>query len=386
MPTLSKQEMAEKYVVINNGISAFLDDMLVPREAFPYTGWYEWGKHPDLSYEKAPDGRIYAQWFRLDNLNYYYYNWNLSHTWMRTAERKFLDELERVNRFLADNTVTHFDDGKRRVGTFGPIYWDGNDQVIANGVSTEMATGLVYEYFLRDNREYLDILTRMNEKLLQPFDLQRYETADVVLALMCGVYRVTQDPALLAKAREAFQLMIDPRSDLGLKVEWWRGPGQYSQYERARYKGHRKAFNFLQYYDLTGDPAAPAIIVKLQTNTMQKYAAAFTEPFAYQHREGGVFGRLYQWTADPDCLWWAKHQAFAAGEVFEKFLALPAAERGLSLFLKQPSNYRIVVQGVSYPSTNRVPGNGQIYFGGDTCPAIISIPMALWAIEGFPGE
>ncbi|MCZ7647558.1 MAG: hypothetical protein M5U26_20260 [Planctomycetota bacterium] len=177
MPTLAKGEMGPDYEAVESGISAFLESLLLPRDAFPYTGWYEWGKHPDLRYEKA-NTLVFAQWWRLNNLNYYYYSWNLSHLWMRTGERKFLQELEKVNNFLADNSMIHWDGGSSHKlrgyllhgsRPFAPIYWDSTKNVLNEGGSTESITGFAYEYFLRDNRNYLDIFFEHDQGLCKRF-------------------------------------------------------------------------------------------------------------------------------------------------------------------------------------------------------------------------
>ncbi|MCZ7647559.1 MAG: hypothetical protein M5U26_20265 [Planctomycetota bacterium] len=234
-------------------------------------------------------------------------------------------------------------------------------------------TGITWTFF-----------SNMTRVFVSDFKNEYYDTADTTLAMMCGLYRVTQDAALLEKIKSYFRAMTDSNSDIGLNEEFWKTRGN------ALYKSFRKAFNFLQYYDLTGDDAARSVIVKLQVKNV--YAEPYMQPFYYQHRNGAIFGRLYEWTNDDDCLYWARHQLSGAKELFEKFFALPPESRGMAHLLKNMpgpgatggSGGQFIFDGVTFESSGLLRGKGRLYFGGDAFPAAISLPMALWAIKGFP--
>ncbi len=387
-PMIARGEGGPEYETIEQGISGWLDELLVKRDVFPYTGWYEWGKHPNLLYEKAEDGTFYAHFYRITSNNFYHYNWNIIQTWIRTGERKYLEEAERVNRWLADCTYIHWGGGKdrKRKGLLfsgnqrAPVYWEGEGTLYEP--STEAVTGFAYEYFLRDNRRYRNIFDMLTEAFFKEFSPARFhETPDMTLMKMGGLYRVNQDPRLREMMKQFVKVWTDPASDDGGNAGYWPGKGT----RNMLYKGHRKAYMLLQYHDLTRDDYVVPIIVKLAMATYEHYGDRYTQPFYYQHRLGAIGGRLYEWTGDPDMLFWARQQVQGASEVFARFLALPEDQKGIgrTQAVKPGTNEALsgyVFKNVQFQA-DWMPGEGLLYFSGDSTPAIISLPTAIWALK-----
>lgn len=390
-PMIAKGEGGPEFETIERGISAWLDELTVKRNVFPYTGWYEWGKHPNLLYEKAEDGTFYAHFYRITSNNPYHYNLNMLQTWIRGGERKYLEEAERVNRWIADTTYIHWGggkDGKRKGCLFGgnaraPVYWEGQGDL--DEPSTEAMTGFAYEYFLRDNRRLKTVFDMTGEAFLKDFVPTPFRnTPDMTLLKMVGLYRVNQDPRLLETMKQFVRVWTDPAAADGGNARYWPGKGERTML----YKGHRKAYMLLQYHDVTRDDYVLPIIVKLATATCEHYGERYTQPFYYQHRLGAIGARIHEWTRDPAMLFWARQQAAGATEVFERFFELPADKRGMgrAQSTKPGTNEALgsyVFKGVKFKA-DWMPGEGLLYFSADSTPAIISLPTAIWALKGYP--
>jgi hypothetical protein len=389
-PMIAQGEGGPQFEPIERGIDAWIDELQARRKAFPYAGWYEWGKHSNLLYEKSAEGEIYAQWYRLTSVNYYHYNCNMMLIWMRTADRRYLDEAEQVNRWLADNHYIHADGGKgdKKLGnnTSGnaraPVYWEGSGGLAEP--STEALTGFAYEYLLRDDRRLKDALELATGPLLTELDIHRYyETADMLLMKLCALYRVSQDPQVLDLMRRYVRVWTDPESATGLNTAYWKSE------KDAVYKSHRKAFMLLQYYDLTRDDYVVPIIVKLAIAMFDHYGERYTQPFYYQHRLGGLGARVYQWTGDPDMLFWARHQVDGATEVFLRHETLPPEKKGYrrGMEAKGPSEVygTYIFNNVKFQA-DWMPGRGMLYFNGDSTPAILSLPIAINVLKDVPQQ
>lgn len=389
-PMLARGEGGPKYEMIERGISGWLDELTVKRDVFPYTGWYEWGKHPNLLYEKAKDGTYYAHFYRITSNNPYHYNLSMIQTWMRGGERKYLEEAERVNRWIADVNYIHWGGGKdgkckgcmSNGNARAPVYWEGKGDF--DEPSTESLTAFAYEYFLRDNRRYKYLFDTATEAFLKEFVPSEYRnTPDMTLVKMAALYRVNQDSRLLEQMRQFVRVWTDPASPDGGSAKYWPGKGERTML----YKGHRKAYMLLQYHDLTRDDYVMPIIVKLATATCEHYGERYTQPFYYQHRLGALGARLHEWTRDPNMLFWARQQVEGASEVFQRFFDLPADKRGMgrAQAVKPGTNEALgsyIFKSVKFKA-DWMPGEGLLYFSGDSTPAIISLPTAIWALEGF---
>jgi hypothetical protein len=173
----------------------------------------------------------------------------------------------------------------------------------------------------------------------------------------------------------------DPESPTGLNDNYWKSE------KDAVYKSHRKAFMLLLYYDLTRDDYVVPIIVKLAIATFDHYGERYTQPFYYQHRLGGLGARVYQWTGDPDMLFWARHQVEGATEVFLRHEALPPEKKGYlrGIKAKGPSDVygTYIFNDVKFQA-DWMPGRGTLYFNGDSTPAILSLPMAIQVLKDVP--
>lgn len=377
---IARGEGGPEYEIVERGIAAWLGELTSRREAFPYTGWYEWGKHTNLAYERAADGTIYAQWYRLTSNNPYYYNLNMVQSWMRGGDRAYLEETERVNRWLADYGFIHWGGGRdnKKKGqmsnghTRAPVYWSGTGRL--SSPSTEAVTGFAYEYLLRDNRRLADLFPPLTEAYLNDFNFEYQETADVTLMTMGGLYRVNQDPRLLDRMRTYVRMFTDPESPTGLRDSFWKTPANLI------YKSHRKCYLLIQYHDLTGDEEVVPIIVKLAIAMFDHYGPRYTQPFYYQHRLGGIAARVYQWTGDPDMQFWARHQLAGAAELFQRFEELPPEKKGAARARSgNPTSDAFpayVFDNVGF-AADWMPGKGLLYVNHDSTPAILALPVAI---------
>jgi len=384
-PMIAHGEAGGENEVIERGIAAWLGELDARRQVFPYTGWYEWGKHPNLGYERADDGTVYAQWYRLTSNNPYYYNLNMMLTWMRGGDRDYLEETERVNRWLADNEYIHWSGGrdKKRRGhmfnghTRAPVYWTGSGSL--SRPSTEAVTAFVYEYLLRDSRRLADLFPLLTDAYLEDFNFEYQETADMTVMTMAALYRVNQDPRLLDKMRQYVRRFTDPDSPTGLRESFWKTPANLI------YKSHRKCYMLVQYHDLTGDDEIVPIIVKLAIAMFDHYNKEYTQPFYYQHRHAAIGARVYEWTRDPDMLFWARQQVAGAAEVFARYFQLPTEEKGAARGRKTGSFGAFVFKDVSYQA-DWMPGQGYLVFNLDPTPAIVSLPIALEVLRKQPSK
>jgi len=226
------------------------------------------------------------------------------------------------------------------------------------------------------------MLTEAFLKEFRPTDFQN--TPDMTLVRMGSLYRVNQSPRLLEKMKEQARTWTDPNSPDGGNAKYWPGNGERTML----YKGHRKTYMLIQYHDLTRDDYVVPIIVKLAMATCEHYGPGYTQPFQYQHRFGAIGARVYEWTRDPNMLFWARQQVEGASEVFERFLALPADQKGLGRAKAVKPGTNEALGGYRFKNVkfkaDWMPGEGLLYFSGDSTPAIISLPTAIWALEGLP--
>lgn len=388
-PTVARSEVAPRYRPLEKLYSGWLEGNRAPLEAFPMTGWYEWGKNPDLRYEKTPEGTVYAQWYRLGNTNYYYYNRNLFTTWLRTGERKFLDVAQRTNRFLADTRYAHWSGGRdKKVAGFEtsggvyPIYWAGG-RLTSDGASQEPLTAMVLDYYMCDQRRYRDLAGLVRRALLENFKPNYSGTGDVRMRAMMAILDLEPDEKLAEMIRSFMQAMLDPESPIGLNAGYWKGESD------ALYKVHRKCFNTIEYQNRTQEEWLTPCIVKMGLACMGRYAKAFEQPFSYQNYSPAIAARLYQITGDPDWLAWLEYQVEAAVEIARQYEAVPAGERGAAYFTGRAvkpgarsgsGRYAFTVSFLEDPRAK-----GELCFGGDKGPILVSFPFGVNVLQGAGG-
>ena len=109
MAVASETKAAEQ--TIEKGINVWFEEFKTPLQIFPYTGWYEWGKHTEDRWESY-HGNSWPQWYRLQNLDSYDYSKNLLLCWLRSGNRVLLTDAERCIRFHLDNKSVNWSGGR----------------------------------------------------------------------------------------------------------------------------------------------------------------------------------------------------------------------------------------------------------------------------------
>jgi hypothetical protein len=90
----AKGEGGEAFEDIEEFISLWFDQFMVPNDFFVYAGFYDYGRHPELRYYRVGEGeeaRIYPHWFRLSVPNIYFVSKFLMMGYARSGDRRCLD-------------------------------------------------------------------------------------------------------------------------------------------------------------------------------------------------------------------------------------------------------------------------------------------------------
>ena len=399
-PMAAKGEGGPKFAGVEEFIAAWFDEFMAPLEVFPYTGWYDFGKHPELRYVKEPteNNRIYAQWWRLAYNNQYQTTKHLMLGWARSGERRYLEAAQRFNRFQVDYKILHAGGGKesKRPGYFvwaAPHrlpYWFSGGGVLGMTGDTEFVTGPALEYLLLDNRWNKDSLELAKKAVLADFKPTvafTKEAPDMVLSYLVGLYRVSPDEALKRTARTLFDAMTDVNGPIGLNEAFFAGIGGHYH---ASYKINRKAMALVEYCDVLGDDRSRAIAAKAAAAAGGREGASVCN---YCEFYGASCSRAYEWTRNPQFLEPVRRQVAGVQALFAYYRRL-APEQRLVGHVRQFTTVNPLAQAgphstYSFKESGLKDAQGYplalVFSTPSAGVAYLALPTAIWALKGSPG-
>jgi hypothetical protein len=396
-PMAAAGEGGKEFDDVEKFISAYFDEFMTPLSVFPYTGWYDWGKHPELRYVKEPkeDGRIYSQWWRLAYNNQYQTTKHFMLGWARSGDRRLLDAARRFNRFQLDYKILHAAGGKekKRLGYFvwaSPHqlpFWFSGSGVLGMTGDTEFVTGPALEYLFLDNRWAKDSLALVKKAVLadfQPTPKFTIQAPDMVLSYLTGLYRVLPDDTLKTTAQTLFDTITDVNAPVGMKESFFNEIGGHY---KADYKINRKAMALVEYCDVFGaDAKAQQIVAKAAKAAFEKSAGNVCN---YCEFHGASNSRVWQWTRDKDRLDIARQQIAGVNEFFTHYTKLPASDRLVERMRKFTTTNALAQasphNSFSFPGFSIKDKDGHplpmVIASCSTGVPYLSLPTAIWALK-----
>jgi len=266
-PMASKGEYGDQFDDIEQFISFWFDQFMVPQSHFPYTGYYDWGRHPEICYFKRGEGdevRIYADWYRLSFSNIYMLSRGLMMCWARSGDRKYLEAAENFTRYFVDHKFSHWSGGRddKRQGRLlsGRQHllptWKGTGSVVYN-IDGDVVGPVALLYLLRDARWAEDALADFRDRVLAEFVISPQTAGghpNVTLFHLMGLYRVFPSAELKGIITSLFEGYTDPDGPGGMNDEWFRQATAHRTltYNPTTYKMTLKALATVEYGDLFG--------------------------------------------------------------------------------------------------------------------------------------
>ncbi len=352
LPTLSyKGEGGEKYESLERYISVWFDKYMEPLQLFSYAGWYEWGKGRNLTYERLPDGRIYAGFRRVNLLNFYGCSKHMLYAWLRSGNRKYLDQAQRMIRMIANYRVIQWGGGKLgktrghalSEGAAFPVYWQGKGSVAFPAMSPEDYEGAAFlEYYLRDSRFRRDDIELRAEAVERDYapgwDHDKVLCPTKNMYTWAEMYRLTRKPIFKKFAAQIFDTYTDLNQPFGLNAQYYAK--NLWSYEGPSYKLNRKLMWLTMYADWSGEEKARKVVMKAfleggvgsapSTSTRKEHSYFYSPgPEGYKNFLGYVAARLHDWTGDRKMLEHIEWQLSWLQKTWAAFEALPESERGL---------------------------------------------------------
>lgn len=316
-------------------ISKYFDYWLARMKEFPMTGWISYGVGPELAYERRENGKLYAGFYRLNNVAAYNTPKNIWVAYLRSGDRKYLDFAEPYTRFLADFKTIHWSGGRahKEKGLLAvggdvqlPLYWDTpGGKWDTSGQSTDYMVPFRMAYFLRDLRWARDALERYTDAMNRLWDLdttRSFSTPFTHLSMMINAYEVTQDARLAEKIHALADALIDLDAELGFSAKFYtRSLETYD----ATYKFDRKIMALLDYYDLFGVEKAKQAVLKANQELFGH--SCRRAPLSYQNVAPMYLVRCFEWTGNRAYRAAAMAHLESALRWLREFESLPAAAR-----------------------------------------------------------
>ncbi|MFQ5808301.1 MAG: hypothetical protein ACE5JM_01675 [Armatimonadota bacterium] len=315
-------------------ISTYFDYWRIRLQEFPMTGWISHGVGPELAYERRENGKLYASFYRLNNVAAYNTPKNVWVAYLRSGDRKYLDFAGPYTRFLADFKTIHWSGGRAKkerglVAVGGdvhlPFYWALPGRWDTGGQSTDYLAPFRIGYLLRDMRWAADALERYTDAMNRLWKLETARTFNAPfthLSMMVNAYRVTQDPDLAKKIHTLAGALIDLNDPLGFSLKFGTST---SQWARTTYKPDRKIMALLDYYDTFGVEKAKQAVLKANEELFTRACAK--KPLSYQNVTPMYLLRCYEWTGNRNYRAAAVAQLRSALDWFREFEALPEEQK-----------------------------------------------------------
>jgi len=394
-PMAAKGEGGVKYETIERFISTFLDEHLIGQKMFPFTGWYDWGRLPVLEYEKVPaqNNRVYAQWFRMGIHNLYHYYTYLMAAWARSGDRKYFETATRYGRFLTDYHVIQWSGGKgkRRRGYFSrggnntlPCW--ATEGLIREAADSETQTGMALEYLFQDNRRLKDTLLLVQDAMLKAYALNaRFagEDPDCTTSGMIGIYRVTQNPELLAKIQQFFRYWTNVEDPAGISAKYYSAFA--GTHYVSTYKLNRKAKAIVDYIQLVGTAEDRKIGIKAAKALVEQDIQSQRGACGYCNLTGAVCGLVSPWEKAPEFRTYLEFQVETMRKLFELYERLPQDQRGEAHWLKgvtptmRQTSYHDRYYFREVKNRKGEPQEINFNLDGGAVP-FMSMPVAIWAL------
>ncbi len=411
----AKGEGGKDFEDIEEFISTWFDEFMVPQEYFRYTGWYDWGKHPELRYFKQVNNNVinvYPVWYRLNLKNAYTVNKSIMLGWARSGERKYLDVAQRHISWTAQNCFTRWSGGKvRRINGMllpltgekrqRPDWSNGRGNFRLDG-EIEFVNAMAMLYLLRDARWVKDILEPLKDNLLANFKCDNLfigQGPDAFTAQMIGLYRIFPSAELKEKTRILFTAFTDPDGDGGMNKAWFsKNPGHYTDV----YKLPRKSLAVMEYCDVFGyDDRSLKVLEKA---AVKGYEQSFPEVCQYCDFWGASLAKAYQHNKNKDLLKKSKYQLETVRKLYAAYKKLD--KKGGTYFIENlnpyPGNrgssgswYRFPELGLTYQSARDNNPNDEIKPGREdkdirlcfvtvtSGTPFISLPVVIWMLNDF---
>ncbi len=327
----AKGEGGKDFEDIEEFISTWFDEYMVPLEYFRYAGWYDWGKPPDLRYFKQVNNNVinvYSAWFRISTKSAYNVNKSILLGWARSGDRKYLDFAQRSISWTAQYSFAHWSGGrgKRIEGMllFGNShlfpYWKYGRGTLKCVGEPEYVTGLAMLYLLRDARWAKDTLEPFKNNILKNFRCDPEFTGvapDTFLSHMTGLYRIFPSPDLKEKSRMLFTAFTDPNGNGGMSKAWFsKNPGRYTDV----YKLPRKSLAVMEYCDVFGYDDRNLKVLKKAA--VKGYEQSFPEVCRYCDVWGATLAKAYQHNKNKDLLEKSKYQLETIRKLYSAYKKL----------------------------------------------------------------
>lgn len=411
----AKGEGGKDFEDIEEFISTWFDEFMVPQEYFRYTGWYDWGNHPELRYFKQVNNNVinvYPVWYRLGQKNAYTVNKAIMLGWARSGDRKYLDVAQRYISWTAQYCFTRWSGGKRRringmlLPTPGeriqlPYWFYGPGDLHLDG-ELEFVNAMAMLYLLRDARWSKDTLEPLKDNLLTKFKCDNSFTGmgpDAFTAQMIGLYRVFPSPELKEKARVLFTAFTDPEGAGGMSKAWFsKNRVNYTDV----YKSPRKSLAVMEYCDVFGYDDRNLKV--LEKAAVKGYEQSFPEVCQYCDFWGATLAKAYQHNKNKDLQEKSKYQLETVRKLYAAYKK--SEKQGGAYFIENLSTnpghggsggtwYRFPELGLTYQSARDNNPNDEIKPGREdkdislrfttvtSGTPFISLPMEIWMLNDF---
>ena len=326
-------------------ISDFFDRVVLPYRVFPMTGYIAWGCNPYLEIWKSrATGKWYANWYRLRHLVDYNLRRNVCTLYARSGERKYVEYLERFNRFAGDMEMHHWDAGsaeKRRLKVKGgfacgygggvnihnPLYWANSSDVLTQGSSGTDLVNYMYQFYFTGDWHARELAENYGYAMKRLYDFDKVCDAAspfLILRHICTLYSMDWDEEFGKMMRDVAHRLIDLNSPNGLYEKMEYGP---------LYKVTRNVSVILDYWLITDDEHAKRGFLKA-VDYRYRFPRA-SAPIAYQNGVGMYYAMAYRLTKRPVYLQMA-HQSLVSALMQEPTTLAQDLAPGLDKLTRLP--------------------------------------------------
>lgn len=281
-------------------MSDFFDRSVIGQKAFPTTGFIAWGVNPFLRYDRTPDGRWYAGYYRLQYLIEYNLRRNAWLMFARSGERKYYEYVSRFDWHAADWQMTHEDFGKKLRGGFArqgnyhyPVFWGDRSEDLYTECSGSDLMNWYTGYYLTGDPRSLEVVHEFRDAIKRAYakamEEKKFSTgaAFMTLRLLTQLYVEDWDPELEEIIRVWAGHIMDPNSPNGITDDQPYG---------FLYKVSRNLCSLLEYWDATGDELAKECYIKAVD--YNRRFARVAPAISYQNGQAAFYTAAYRWTGD----------------------------------------------------------------------------------------